>query len=430
MINLKNTIYCLLFLSFILLNPTASANENTVKLKGYVKTLASLTDFTGLDLDLAVSRGDEPDYEGASINTLRLELFWQPNELITGEFAYEMIPRIQDAERSESFFAIRAANPLSYRAADFGKEMFSASDNSDFRLLQNLDRAFITLSPDFGDIYVGRQPVAFGSARVINPTDVITSFTYIELNNEERVGVDAVRMKVPYGEMGELDIGMVAGDDLSSEESAAFIRARMYAYETDIAPIAVLFKENLLLGIDIARSAGDAGFWFEGGYTFANIADNHISGQDYLRVSTGLDYSFSESLYAYIEYHFNEAGRSDADDYSELLRADNEATAYDEGAVYLFGKHYIAPGFTYQITPLFTFIAGALYNINDNSVLLYPDFRYSLSDEAEIEAGAFVGVGRKGKIVRNAYTGEIDISADSEFGLYPDTYFISAKLFF
>jgi hypothetical protein len=73
MINLKNTIYCLLFLSFILLNPTASANENTVKLKGYVKTLASLTDFTGLDLDLAVSRGDEPDYEGASINTLRLE---------------------------------------------------------------------------------------------------------------------------------------------------------------------------------------------------------------------------------------------------------------------------------------------------------------------------------------------------------------------
>jgi hypothetical protein len=39
-------------------------------------------------------------------------------------------------------------------------------------------------------------------------------------------------------------------------------------------------------------------------------------------------------------------------------------------------------------------------------------------------------VGRKGKIVRNAYTGEIDISANSEFGLYPDTYFISGKLFF
>lgn len=425
-------LFSIVLFYFLLVNSSSLlADENNLRIKGYVKTLATLTDFTGLDVKFTGSGSEDvPKRKWASINTMRMNLFWQPNESTSAELAYELAPRIQDANGLESLFAIRAANPLSYRALDLGEKVYSSSENSDFQLFQNLDRAFITFSPAFGDIYIGRQPLAFGSARVINPTDILTSFTYTELNKEERIGVDAVRMKIPMGAMGEIDIGTVFGDDFSLKENAAFLRAKFYQFEMDISPMAILFKQNLLVGLDIVRSVGDAGYWFEGGYTFANIADDHNQAQDYLRISTGFDYSFTDKIYAYVEYHFNEAGRSNADDYRHLILASNKETAYQEGAVYLFGKQYIAPGCTYQITPLLTFNAGTLYNVADSSILLSPNFQYSLSDEASIDAGAFVGSGRGSKIVRNTDTGEIDISTNSEFGLYPDTYFITAKLYF
>jgi hypothetical protein len=201
-------------------------------------------------------------------------------------------------------------------------------------------------------------------------------------------------------------------------------------FETDISPLAIIFKQNLLLGFDIAGSIKDAGYWFEGAHVYANIADDHITTEDYFRFSTGLDYSFGENLYAYIEYHFNGAGEDSPDRYGALILGLENAIAYREGAVYLYGRHYIAPGLSYQITPLLTFLAQALYNTGDRSILLSPNIQYSLSDNALIEAGAFAGIGKGSEIIRNSDTGVVNISANSEFSLYPDTFFLSAKYYF
>jgi hypothetical protein len=56
--------------------------------------------------------------------------------------------------------------------------------------------------------------------------------------------------------------------------------------------------------------------------------------------------------------------------------------------------------------------------------------QYSLSDNATIEAGAFIGAGSGNEITKNTDTGLITISTNAEFSLYPDTYFVSARLYF
>ncbi len=418
-----------LFYTVFIFSSIASADENKLKIRGYIKTLATIYDFTGYDFEQTGSNNtDIPDLEGSLISTLRVSLLWQPEESVSAELAYEIVPRIQD-DILESFFRIQAANPLSYRAFDFGEKIDVTHDTSSFRLFQNLDRAFITFSPPFADIHAGRQPIAFGSARVVNPTDIFTSFTYTELNKEERTGVDAIRIKIPAGMLGEVDIGTVFGEKFKSYESAAFVRTKFFLFETDLSAISILFKENLLLGFDIARSIGGAGYWFEGAYTFSGITDNRDTDQDYVRVSTGIDYSLTDKLYAYVEYHYNSAGETDPGDY-KIIGAKSKETAYEEGSVYLHGKHYIAPGFTYNITPIFTFSAQSICNIGDSSLLFFPDFQYSLSDNAVLEAGAFIGIGSGPDIMINSDTGGTYISAHSEFGLYPDTYFISVRLYF
>ena len=53
------------------------------------------------------------------------------------------------------------------------------------------------------------QAIAWGSAFVINPTDVIAPYVYNALDQEERYGVDALRVRVPTGALSETDLGYV-----------------------------------------------------------------------------------------------------------------------------------------------------------------------------------------------------------------------------
>jgi len=346
------------------------------------------------------------DYEGGTsleaFSGMRIRLTTSPSDLLSLDAAYELTPVVRD--NPPPFSGTPLLSSRSYRAYDIEEVLYpdDEENGSRFLIFQNLDRAFISLSLKQADIYIGRQPVAFGSARVINPTDVIAPFTYTALVKDERTGVDALRVKTPLGWMGEVDLGVVFGDKFKREESAAFIRSKVYFLKTDVTAMVMYFKENYLAGLSMARSIGDAGSWLEAAYVF--------SGED-----SSEDYS--DKIYSYIEYHYNGAGDSDPHQYFRHIGE----TAYTDGAVYLLARHYIAPGFNWQLTPLLTFNGQALINLNDGSFLVSPLFSYSLADEVTMEIGAFVGIGKSSDTV---------LQPESEFGLYSDVYFASVNIYY
>lgn len=391
------------FIALLLFCHSALAEENKVEISGYIRSFLIFTDSKNDDSTELLSR-------------LRLRLFIPKEDLVSWEFAYELLPRLrQDAASVSS----EASPMLSYRAFDLDELVYpdSTDTGSDLALYQNLDRANVTFAAEHFDVFIGRQALAFGSARAINPTDIIAPFTYNTIAKEELPGVDALRIKTPFTDMGEIDMGIVAGNDLRLSESAAFLRSRSYINKTDISVMAMVFKENVLVGLDIARAIRGAGVWFEAAQVFANAGKSYIPNENYFRSSIGADYSFSEKLYGYAEYHYNGAGRGRSEDY--FARADE--TAFKEGSVYLLGKHYIAPGFSYQITPLLTFSGSALINLNDWSALLSPGFEYSVAQDIYANLGAYIGAGE---------SSDDQLRPDSEFGLYPDTYYAAMNIYF
>ena len=359
--------------------------------------------------------------EGSATSRLRLSLTSRRGQLAT-ELAYELSPRIESASTTTILYGgdlpRRAGGQ--YRIADFHSRLYPSDGNPDgsFALNHNLDRALITYESVHGDLWIGRQTVAFGSARVVSPTDVIVPFTYEELDKEERPGVDAVRLRRAVGSFSEIDVGYIFGKDLDIDASAAFAQGRFSIAQTDLNPLLIMFRENVLVGIDLARALGSAGSWLEAAYTFAGAAGGGGRGGDYLRLSTGVDYSFGASSYGMVEYHFNGAGEADAEQFLELFTD----TAYAEGGVFLLGRHYITPGLSYQATPLAIFSVQALTNLNDPSMLLSSRIEYSLGDDLFAELGAFIPAGRRfdGRRLRPR----------SEFGLYPRIYFGSMKFYF
>jgi hypothetical protein len=395
-------------------------------LRGYFKN------FSILIIPPAYTQGfstlSEPDL-GAVNNRLRLDLTLRPSDRIAFEAEYDLSPRIQDARlfRKDLFFP--GLQQVDYRVADLRDYLYPPPGETpeSFALYQNLDRFMLTIKTAAADIIVGRQVVAWGSARVVNPTDVLAPFAFNELDKEERLGVDALRIRVPLGAMDELDFGIVAGDDLKADNNAYFLRGRTYFSKTDLSGLALVFRKHLLVGLDLARAIGGAGFWFEAAYVIPNAfqEENGELEQNYFRSSLGLDYNLSSKTYGFAEYHYNSAGGSRPEDYIRLFGT----SAYRDGSVYLLGRHYLNIGATVQVSPLLPFTGLLILNLSDGSLMLSPSLEYNIAENIYLAGGAYLGLGKRPEIV----AGMLDSTPrvlHSEFGAYPDMLFTSFRVYF
>jgi predicted porin len=221
------------------------------------------------------------------------------------------------------------------------------------------------------------------------------------------------------GALGELDVGYVCGRDFDISRSAMFARGKFYIAATDLSVMFLGFRENLLIGLDAARSIGGAGAWFEAAAILVDAFDDdeRNSADDYFQMSIGMDYSPWTNAYTYAEYHFNGAGAASTDNYV----ANTRQTAYSEGSVYLLGRHYLGTGISHQLTPLTTLGIDMLANLGDRSAYLTPRIEYNVQENLYLSGGAYIGIGREA----------IDMfKVRSEFRWYPDIFYGSLRLYF
>ena len=396
-----------------------------LKLSGYFKNFSMMFSLPEpLNPDAAA---DQP-LLGLSNTRLRLSLSYAPVESLTFLLAYDVSPRIQDPFFFRASPFVLSPDAGSYRVADLRTPLIPGANDpaGSFGLYHNLDRLSVKVKFKFGDLIIGRQPVAWGSGRVTNPTDIIAPFSFHELDKEERFGVDAVRLRIPLGPLGELDTGYVFGRDFEFKQSAFFIRGKVNVLKTDVSLILLGFQEDLLLGLDLARSLGGSGVWLEAACVLPGaLTKARPKAENYARLTAGIDRSLGGRAYGFLEYHFNSAGASRPADYVTLFAQ----PAYTRGTAYLMGRHYLAAGLTYQVSPLIPFSGMVIWNVSDGSLALSPQAEYNVAENIYLGAGAYLGIGRR---PGTSLFGTAGAAPDlrSEFGSYPDFVFLSFRVYF
>lgn len=359
------------------------------RFSGYVKSFA-----------VAQDRIDSPylteDRLYQSQNSLRL--MW---EVFSGhavwQLHYEITPVLNS--RPPAYALANPGGGGAWRISDIESNLTS---NPKRPVYENLDRLNVQFNFDAGDLTIGRQPITFGTARVINPTDVFLPFDVRTLNREYRFGVDAVRFQHPFGQLSELDVGVIAGDGARASTSSAFLQVKTNVSGKDLQFALIRFAGQTLAGGGVQTSLGDFGFWFEGAGVWGD--------EDYWRVSTGLDYAFTENVYGLLEYHFNGAGANDPARY-----AGNIASApYRVGGVFLLGREYLIPSVNVQISPLWSVSGEALLNLTDNSVFGSFATTYNVSENAYLDLGYYHFLGKR----------------ISEYGADPDTLYAALRYYF
>ncbi|MBN1384815.1 MAG: hypothetical protein JW983_08045 [Elusimicrobia bacterium] len=391
-----------------------SASEDNPSIDGYYKNYFQV---------LSVP---EPDGLTAcsDVENIRLKLFYNFDTEKSLNLAYTLSPQIQNPALSG------ISSPVSfegstYRAYDLAGTL--SGPKNGFTLYQNLDRAFLKWSTGIYDVSLGRQAVAWGSARVINPTDIFNPYALNALDTEERTGIDAVRIRIPTGTMSEFDTGYVLGKNLSAKKSAFFIRNKSYIFKTDASAIIAVFRQNLMTGMDIARSLGGAGIWLESAYVFVDALSDYEDGKDdnYFKNSAGIDYTFTDKIYGFLEYHYNGAGASREKDYLSNL----SKPAFTEDNTFLLGRHYLMPGITYQISALAGLAVTTIVNLQDGSFFLSPSIEYNLTQNSYLSLGSFSGIGKDPETVVTGGTENIS-NLRSEFGSYTGIFYASFRFYY
>jgi hypothetical protein len=331
--------------------------------------------------------------DGAFVNTFRPKITLPYNDHFSFHLAYALTANIQ------SIPLISETNKRDYRFADLNIIM-SESPKANF--VQNLDRLVMTYTANKLTLKIGRQPIAFGSAKIINPTDVLTPFSYQDIDKEERAGVDGVRMNFSLGDLSLLDAGVVLGKNFSKDQSAGFLRLKSNLFDTDISAIIMEFKNNRLVGLDLSRSISQASGWLE-------VADvKPVSAPDYLRWTLGFDYKFNSDLYSYFEYSYNGAGTLDP-----------KLMPYLNNGISLHGVHYLVPGMNYELNPLWKLTGQFILNTDDKSLLSNVLLEHGLAQDIFIDIGTYLPLGAKSQLFQQ-----------SEFGMYPQLIYSTLRFYF
>jgi len=354
--------HILLLLVPILLIPfQAFVQESKVNLNGYLKELFMLyypeTAIPGTDLN----------YLTSDIIHNRLNFKWYTTKKLTT--VIEMRNRLMMGN------IVHIPNYQEMVDTDYGLMDLSwiPAQGDGWFIHSMVDRAYFDYSSGKLQVRAGRQRINWSVNLIWNPNDIFNSFSYFDIDYEERAGTDALRVQYYTGVTSSAEMVYKPGHDSIKTAVAGIYRFSKWDY--DFQFIGGQAGGDWIMG---GGWAGDIlGAGFRGELThFEPTTDN----SDRATVaSASADYTFSNSLYIQFSTLYNSTGKTGKAGGANLfLNPDMTAKHLSEGRYELFAQ------VSKPITPLFSGSLAGIVNPLDGSFYVGPVLTYSLLNNLEI----------------------------------------------
>jgi hypothetical protein len=299
-----------------------------------------------------------------------------------------------DAEASLPFGAVYI-NVLDYipdsltdMIPDSLRWMYGDTVKSSFRI----SNAYMSISWSKLTMRLGKQPLAWGTGYVWNPTEIIAPKLAYD-PSYRRDGNNALKVAYSwrYGGGAEV-IGVLRGTPDSimvigriKENVFGFDLTAIGAWLWDTTTTLDTTRNRILVGGQFTGEIGNVGLWAEGGYNLYEDDD-----LNYAELVAGIDHTFTFRTHVMAEYLYYGAGFSSADDYTFegwLGRATGLRRA--------MGKHQVYVGADQTIISFHSVGLGAIINPIDASAIIIPRLTLSLSDNLDASLFGFYSFGNQ-----------------------------------
>jgi hypothetical protein len=251
-----------------------------------------------------------------------------------------------------------------------------------------LDRLSVEARSGRTQLTVGRQRIAWGTALVWNPTDLFNPLSVLDIDYEERPGVDAIRLQYFSSEVTKLEVVVKPGKTFARRVIAGKLLLNRWEY--DLHLLGGIQGNAPFVGGAWAGDIAGAGFRGE-------ILTKQVSGDApwvplrnlwSTSVAISGDYTFPTNTYLHTEVLFNDRGVTDS------------AGAFLPAAR-LLGLLSPARWSLYQevafdVHPLVRMSGFLIMNPEDRSSVLVPSIAWSALENFDISFFGLLFAGRAG----------------------------------
>jgi len=263
-----------------------------------------------------------------------------------------------------------------------------------------ISNAYLSISWKRLAVRLGKQPLAWGTGYVWNPTEIVTPKLAYD-PSYRRDGINSLKLSYywRYGGGAEV-IGVLRGRPDSAmfvgrikENLLGFDFAVIGAWLWDTTITPGTAQNRILAGGQFAGEIANIGLWAEGGYNI--YKEDSLS---YAEFVVGADHTFTFRTHVMAEYLYYGRGFDAEADYTFagwLERASGQRKA--------MGRHLLYLGADQTVISFHNVGISAIVNPVDGSGIVIPRLTLSLSDNLDASLFGFYSFGKK----------------DSEFGAAP-----------
>ena len=306
---------------------------------------------------------------------------------------------------------------------------WSVVDQSHFHLENRIDWLFVRATLKSLSFTLGRQPASIGRGQIWTPEDLLAPFSPLDLSTEYKSGIDAARLDLTIADGATLLLlGSIGKQppkhdfEVGRDGSAALGRFEIAVATLRLGALAGWVRGDGIGGVDLFVDLGH-GSDLHGSGTVSYVPDparRPYGRQAFNRAVFGTTAKPADKLLLTGELHYNGSGAAKPEDYLEEFNSERFAV----GEAYNVGRLYAGVVLDFEVHPLLHALFSAISNLEDPSALVAPEVDYNLAQNAMVVLGAFIPIGRGPSYAAG------EVTARSEFGLYPQIYHVDAKLFF
>lgn len=354
-------------------------DDLTLDTKGYIKTFASASETVfGENYFLDLTRA-------------RFDLGLRYKKHIAFRAVYDQEALLGDYLRTQEFKQVK-----DLESKDFLDLDWTLLDRKNIFWRHRLYRAYGQYKSEKISLTAGRQRIAWGTGRLWNPTDLFNPVDPLQLEQDEKRGVDALSFDWFFDDFSFLNL--VYAPQRSREDLKAGARLKTSLEDWDLSFMGGRFEEDKVIGGDFSTTLFEGGLRGEMTYT-RNSTDNN----DFFRFVFSYDYTFENSLYFLLEYFYN-GGNLPVFDLTSFLQ-DGIATVR---------KNFFGLNIGYDITPLIRAETLFIWDVDGKSTFIWPKLIWSVAQNLDATLSGQIYHGNE----------------DSEFGPFSNLYHAELQYFF
>jgi hypothetical protein len=362
------------------------------------------------------------EWSALGIPRLRLDLHLRWEDSADARLAYDTSGRwtSQDEGTTDSLGILPAAAEAPFRLTPLQDNW---SEGRNFLGTHEIDRAFVALHPDWGEVVIGRQAIGLGRGVLFSAVDMFAPFSPLEVDREWRRGVDALRLERRLSPTSSVE-GIAVGGR-SWDESALLARLRGYVGLLDAEILGGKRGRDHFVGGVVSAAVGEAEVHGE----LAVFRTRHAhpqgsvfgDGRTIPKAVIGSSYTFDigTGLTVVGEYHYSGFGSREADEAQRLFVQPEYLHRYLRGDTQILCRHALGVQATYPFNEALTGTVNIVTNPRDASGVLSPSLRWDINQTVSLTLVGYLGWGEQpdNGLLRSEY-GATGQSLFVQLGLY------------